>query len=402
MRLACAAGIGLHGRVRDLSEYRLKAESAEFLHLDAIRIFAATAIVLYHFGSRIYVGANWHLDVYALQVCVDLFFFVSGFIITRFYGQISSFAQYKIFLRKRVARLYPLHLATAAFFVLVGISFSAGLIDLRIPDQFDFRCLPANLVLVHSLSTCDYLTFNPVSWSISAEMILYIIFPVTALLRKLHFAIPLIASAVIIGFLSYLFSTASVRPWYLWSYDYGVFRAFPSFLFGMACYDARHHIARIPFPNLMFWLSIVLFVALICSRAPMTAALASVYLIGITGIGADQRNVAGKIIRRIAPWGSLTYSIYMIHPIVDMLFLSLIGSKIFGLTHFALNIWIGFCLVLTFAAAWISLFLFETPARLLLTSTRSKKVRDPETPSSAELVGGEAQSRSQACQKSLL
>jgi peptidoglycan/LPS O-acetylase OafA/YrhL len=111
----------------------LRPESNHLLHLDALRLIASVGIVVHHIVPFIDdgAGAEQLLMMSApLAHFVDMFFVVSGFVIAFIYSnKIADSGSYASFMRKRVARLAPLHWATLAFFVVIGIALQARNID---------------------------------------------------------------------------------------------------------------------------------------------------------------------------------------------------------------------------------------------------------------------------------
>jgi peptidoglycan/LPS O-acetylase OafA/YrhL len=160
--------------------------------LTALRGIAATVVVILHFaystlpeaGVIISRHTRFFRDGYLF---VDLFFMLSGFIMTHVY--LDSFqlgvnkTNYWSYLRARFARIYPLHLFTLA--VLVGLE----LFKLSLPNvqaftkEFNITALVANVFMLQAFDfNCPPLlwcksTWNEPAWSISVEFLIYCIFP---------------------------------------------------------------------------------------------------------------------------------------------------------------------------------------------------------------------------------
>lgn len=133
-------------------------------------------------------GLEWHPLVERMFLSggrqVDVFFVLSGFIMTLIYqswfaGHVPPRA-YLIFLRRRLARIYPLHLfmlllvaAAALVAALAGLTVRNGL------ERFDLATLPQHLLLIHAWGPFmpGPSTWNPPSWSISVEWLAYLLFP---------------------------------------------------------------------------------------------------------------------------------------------------------------------------------------------------------------------------------
>src|SRR6266576_3353967 len=83
--------------------------------LEGLRLIASVSIVASHYLQYL------HLPTHGLHLAVDLFFVISGIVIAMIYqGRINDMRSYFGFVRKRLARLYPLHLATIVFYVIIG------------------------------------------------------------------------------------------------------------------------------------------------------------------------------------------------------------------------------------------------------------------------------------------
>ena len=141
--------------------------------LTSLRFFAAFAIVLAH--AKLYTEWSWlPPDRIPLRQGVSFFFVLSGFILTHVYSSRRDIG-YWGFVRLRIARLWPVHLATLLLVVLFvhPASFAGdGLFDRRLT-------LLANLSMTQSMFPfISYLfSWNSVSWSISTEMCFYLCFP---------------------------------------------------------------------------------------------------------------------------------------------------------------------------------------------------------------------------------
>lgn len=351
--------------MQDTMGIRLRAlapESDEMMRLDALRFLAAMAIVFYHFRLQLVLDGTAEQvsnRLAGLEAAVDLFFFISGFVITRFYGGLNSARSYGQFVWKRLSRLYPLHLATMLSFIAIGVGATVLNLPLKQPKQFDAACIPDNLLLVQSLGFCRHPSLNLVSWSISAEMLLYLLFPVVILLRRRPAFLLLVAFT--------WFAVLALSPhnagWTSWTYDGGFVRAVPSFLFGAACFGARGMLAKVPAAAMATWLTALLIVVAILAGAPGEVVVPMTYVTAALAIGADRQGPPARLTRWAAAGGTLTYSLYMLHPLVDIVFISMVGKKLLGLGGGALNAWVGLAVLVALAASYVSWQFFEMPLR---------------------------------------
>ncbi len=152
------------------------AAPVELPALTALRGLAAMAVLLFHssfFASHIAGGEEpgvWGRGYLA----VDLFFFLSGFVLTHVYGRRfideRSWRELGKFLWARFCRIYPASLfATAVFAFAFGRFVLPGGVVLG-------RDLTVSLLLIQ-VPLLDKVILNPPSWSISAEFYAYLLFP---------------------------------------------------------------------------------------------------------------------------------------------------------------------------------------------------------------------------------
>jgi len=83
------------------------------------------------------------------------------------------------FLQKRVARIWPLHLFMLA--CAVGLALLLAATGRANPTDYPFGELPLHIFLLQNWGFTDHLAWNDPSWSISAELGAYLLFPLLAL-----------------------------------------------------------------------------------------------------------------------------------------------------------------------------------------------------------------------------
>jgi peptidoglycan/LPS O-acetylase OafA/YrhL len=154
----------------------------ELRALTSVRGIAAWMVVLYHIRLSIAGLPRAWEDVFAKgYLAVDFFFLLSGFVIWLTYGErlreggVGAIAD---FWKRRIARIYPLHLFMLSTAVLLALALAAtGRHD---PAQFPVAELPLHLALLQSWGLTDALAWNDPAWSISAELAAYLLFPLLA------------------------------------------------------------------------------------------------------------------------------------------------------------------------------------------------------------------------------
>jgi peptidoglycan/LPS O-acetylase OafA/YrhL len=214
-------------------------DGADIKILTSLRFFAAAWVVLFHYWTRLDVGFTPALIAKG-YLGVELFFTLSGFILCHVY--LSSVGdgrfRYGAFLWARLARVYPLHLATlAAVGLLAGAAVLAGVrID---PNILSWPSLPANLLMIHAWGFAPVAGWNHPSWSISAEWFAYLAFPAFAwaalrLRERPYVALTLAAASLIVLYAA--FQDLTGFPLTQATIAWGALRIVPCFGLGCAAY----------------------------------------------------------------------------------------------------------------------------------------------------------------------
>ena len=338
---------------------------------------AAGAVVVLHYSDyfkelpvgHFMVEHTWHFNLF-----VDLFFVVSGFVIARqYFGRVDDAASIGRFLWRRLARIYPLHLATLAFYVALAGALHFGVARTDNPARYPLSDLPAQFLLLHAL-VGERLTFNFPSWSLSAEMFCYLLFPVVALITQRRREV-IIALVVLTALANSLWAEATgTVPWADWINKGGAFRALPAFNLGMACYLFRDRIARWPVIPGVLVASLAAFIAL-GSLLPTMTALFAVYAIAVLAIQVD---CAGRktLMSRLGfdRWSPLTYSCYMLHIPVATVIITF-GSRLLSFSSPNERLILAPVAVIALAfASIVSLRTFETPLRRYLTEAYDRRI----------------------------
>jgi peptidoglycan/LPS O-acetylase OafA/YrhL len=153
--------------------------TAELRALTSVRGIAAWWVVLYHIRLSI-AGLPGGVEAILAKgyLAVDFFFLLSGFVIWLAWHErlrAGGLAGVVTFLRRRVARIWPLHLFLLAATVALALLLEAtGRAD---PVSFPWRELPLHVLLVQDWGLTDRLAWNDPAWSISAELGAYLLFP---------------------------------------------------------------------------------------------------------------------------------------------------------------------------------------------------------------------------------
>jgi peptidoglycan/LPS O-acetylase OafA/YrhL len=204
--------------------------------LTAMRFFAAMWVVAYDYVPSLSVPMPAVLGKGYLGV--ELFFVLSGFILSHVYMQAFGEGRFRYpdFLWARLARIYPVHLATLvglAFVVVLAASLRANVGD----HVLALSSLPAQLTLTQAWGLGLAGGWNHPSWSISAEWFAYLTFPGFALLfwplRQRPWVAALLAGGLVIG-LNVAFRALAGFPLTEATIAWGALRIVPCFALGCA------------------------------------------------------------------------------------------------------------------------------------------------------------------------
>lgn len=139
-----------------------------FSALDACRGFCAVAVGFYHMDALTHFH-GWSVVRNAFHA-VDFFFVLSGFVIASAYGRkLQTGGQLRRFSIRRFGRLYPLHAAVLAIYVLLQLWALAQHQEDAFSDDFSISGLLASIPLLQGFGALA-LSWNYPAWSISVEL----------------------------------------------------------------------------------------------------------------------------------------------------------------------------------------------------------------------------------------
>jgi len=375
----------------------------EIRSLTGLRGVAALYVLLFHYFPPSTAASPGHPLTNVLHhgyLAVDLFFILSGFVMAMNYSHMFasgwSKAAYRRFLGRRIARIYPLYLATViAGFLLV---IAGWLRYLHAAPLGVALCLNLTMTQVWGLVP----SFDSPAWSISAEWAAYLLFP--ALL------VPTMFRRASIGWLSALISAATLAALSVQQASLGhdfnlreplnlsdpwcalpVVRCVAEFTLGILAF----RLAATPFGRHLAssrWLAPAVCVAALMLLAIPQSDLAVALLFPFLVISlASEAHVPGRLLAW-APAefiGKLSFSIYLTHKLFYGLLNAIyLRAHAAGLPH-AQSLAAIICISLTFPLAFAAYRTIEVPGRrwmrALFESTaaasaiHSHPLRKPET-----------------------
>jgi peptidoglycan/LPS O-acetylase OafA/YrhL len=250
---------------------------------------------------------------------VDGFFILSGMILAYAHPDLPlGFTEARRFWGKRLARIYPVHIAMIVAMALMVGSAWALHVHPRDPDRFGFDELVNHLLLIHAWGFSDRWAWNYPSWSISAEWAGYLLFPfLWALLRgQNRIGLAVVLPLTLLGVVAarVIAQTEGLSL----TYDGGLIRILPEFIAGMAILPLLRQLPRGWNGHLLALAGGIGFVAAAALNAE-TATIASLWLM-LTGLLLAGRQGRPAVLGRIPGlhWlGEVSYSFYMSFALVE-------------------------------------------------------------------------------------
>ncbi|MGB3178991.1 MAG: acyltransferase [Albidovulum sp.] len=340
--------------------------------LDTIRAVAVMMVVLFHVATRYPVE---ELDGVARQFLrygflgVDIFYPLSGFLITRFLLSHTDEGAIKTFFMRRVFRIVPLYVvAVTIFFIAARITgHEAEALDkiwatyLFLTGWFAFFSGP------------DSVPYT-ITWSLSVEEFAYILFGLSALFMRRSFPLILVFFAI---------APFLLRIW-LYAGGYSNIYYFPLARLDSIATGGLVALLILRVRHLWAYLAGMTLVSAIIGQsggAVGSAALFStVTFATCTVIAACEtvlRGVRSPILDGAARIGLYSYFIYLFHFFVLYALFMVFGRL--GLQTPPFWIVAGLCMAGTFVASWVSFTIFEAPIMRFGRRLEARKAAAPAT-----------------------
>ena len=204
--------------------------------LDGLRGVFSLMVAFFHYSDKLI--PDYIYNFFFLRqsyTFVDFFFVLSGFVIAYNYSNFSNLKDLFIFFKKRFIRIYPLlfySVIVCCFFDLIANNFFLKYVYDPITNKIIFFKTIDSLLLLNSTPLFgDGMGMNEPSWSISAEMVSYLIFGIISFIFNKKNKI---ISALILFTLSssFLFVQGDIFK----IGDYGFVRGILSFNLGFLVY----------------------------------------------------------------------------------------------------------------------------------------------------------------------
>lgn len=293
-------------------------KNQRFAVLDAWRGLCACLVAIVHVPvAHTFYADTWFTN---MQLFVDFFFVLSGFVICHAYAErVSTGREFGGFMIRRFGRIYPLHAVVLAGFVafelakvVVEGALNLSLDGAAFSGNRSIATLISNIFLVQSFNLHGMTSWNGPAWSIGVEFYTYAVFAAAVMALG---ARPIVFAALAaIGLAGVVYGS---EAWLFTTHDYGFFRCLFGFFTGCLVYSlvtagpprwVMHRAAE--------FVVVALLIAYLAwtGRTP-SSLIAPLIFAALVYVFAFEAGAISKILKMT--WaqalGLWSYSIYMVH-----------------------------------------------------------------------------------------
>ena len=281
--------------------------------LTSLRFFAASGVFMYHL-CRIYPGMPLKATSTVGYVGVAFFFVLSGFVLT-WSTPIYNGVEAKQFWIKRVARVYPSHLAMMVIALLLPAR----------PLPLTWVAVPPNALLVQSWFSPNDIAFgvNAVSWSLSCEAFFYLCAPL--LISVLNALKPLqryLAAAAGAGVAWSIGLVMAANGANVYAYHLPIVRI-GEFIIGIALALALRDGVRLPFRSVCLAGVTTAVMVMVCLRTGQVTTVSGILMVPAFAwliyacAQADLDGVRGVLrLKLLEHLGITSFAFYLVHELV--------------------------------------------------------------------------------------
>lgn len=332
--------------------------------LDVLRFVAAAFFVLYHYEQHAPMAfAEVHPGLGRGYLGTDFFLILSGYVLGRTYGprlKASGVTSGK-FLLKRLARLWPPYAVVLA--ALVAMALAAGALGQAAnnPQGFDFAALPGHLLLLQAWGLGVTQGWNTPTWTLSALVFCYALFPsLWRLLSRVRgpAILGVGVAAIAIGDLA---ARAAGHTYYDIDPGYGILRAVPLFIFGVAI---AKYVPPARLADARGWLWPLAAAALIGLQLIGRLDFLSIMAIGAVVLFAGARPPRKPSVIA-AQAGQLSFALYLTHTLAGIVWYRVLERLVSLDSLTGPAAWLAWASAFPFAVvcAWIFYKVVEAPLK---------------------------------------
>lgn len=346
--------------------------------------------MIYHFSHYGPEGSRDVIErIERMLPMLDMFFIISGFLIFEAYrDRIGTAADYFVYLARRFARIYPLHIATLGFFAAIGMAGHFGFVQTGGGSRYDLSQVLPNLLLVQAWGVSRELSLNYVSWSLSAEWLCYLLLPVIVLFhRGAGLAGLVLLLAIVVATLEILTMTG-VMPFKSWlkADTWGAWRAFADFIVGALIATAARAANWRLRSHWPAWLMIIVAIATMQMQWPVYASYALMaFALFLAAVGERNTPERARWLEFAMPVAIVSFGIYMWHPVIETLTYQILWPRFVAPTGVNFYVFMLFPMVASILLAMASFHTYERwTGRLITQSLGGARLRPARLPAPGE------------------
>ncbi|CAJ0719364.1 hypothetical protein LMG6871_02816 [Ralstonia edaphis] len=348
--------------------------------LDSLRALAAIGVIGWHYTNHFGASPLPHLMAPFYRhglLLVHFFFVLSGFVLARAYWKPDAPIPFGRSVWQRVARLYPLHLAT-----LIGVAAMQWYLVSRqgvepfIYTHNDTKHFLLNLALLNSTGLEKGFSFNATSWSISTEMIVNVIFFAVILLPRRAASAVMLAMLCLAAVIVVLQNQATECKAALCYVNMGVYITIVGFFVGVGAYRFYvRHFEEKPLPPAEADLGAVLLIATaigyFCGQkySVYSDLAMTLFVFPAIILATLQSRIVKRAlnVRALVYLGTISYSIYLVHFPLQLLMRVVEVRFAVAIPYDRWYILLGF-IAGTIAVAALTYRFIERPGKTMLAS----------------------------------
>lgn len=277
-----------------------------YFWLHPLRGIAAFGVILLHCYWTWTFYDN--IVVRKLYLMVDLFFILSGFVISAGYGEkINSWSEGKIFVLRRLRRLYVQYASSGLVWLVAALL--AGVVYLSMPTLFELvRFATFTSFLYHD----EQNKINPVAWSVMAEFWIYFSFALIWLVVRSSIGRIIVCGLICLSCCWWLAICRADQN--IVAGGIVLIRAATGFYFGVFCFLSISAVGR--FVYLFCFFSFFSIIAVTGGNHDLTFLVLFAAAILVV-VHLQPPRVIG--VRKIFTWmGDISYPLYLWHFIVSV------------------------------------------------------------------------------------
>ena len=359
------------------------ASKTNFFSIDMLRGFAAISILVYHFRNLASAGGSLSRPPEIINqisllnylrpirengsLAVMLFWTISGFVFMNVYAGTRPAA--RTFWVNRFARLYPLHFITLIIIAILQIWSLRLLGHWLIYRDNDLAHFIPQLFFASAWLSSEVRSFNGPIWSVSVEILVYGIFYLFV-----RYA-PVNMRTTVAGLLAAVVAATAYKAQVLVcaTFFFGGMTAYLLF----QLWPQAHRIALLILSAGAFLcLSLVGLKFGAHFHLPMTLWLLPIFCTAILAVATSELTLLTSFYSKIRVVGDITYSTYLWHRPLQMMFLLGAGLGWWRVEIAFNNLFFVSYLLFVCAFAYLSFRCIERPAQRWIRAKAAGKTRD--------------------------